>query len=26
VLMVMPSLSHEGSDIATWLGDLAPGP
>jgi hypothetical protein len=21
----MPSLSHEGSDIATWLGDLAPG-
>jgi hypothetical protein len=23
--MVMPSLSHEGSDIATWLGDLAPG-
>src|SRR6187397_663537 len=24
-LMVMPSLSHEGSDIATRLGDLAPG-
>ena len=22
----MPSLSHEGSDIASWLGDLAPDP